>query len=200
MKKLLVLMMIFAPFFANFANGEAVVQKPAPDFSAKDAAGKMHQLADYKGKWVVLEWYNKDCPYVKKHYSVGNMQNIQKKYTDKGVAWLTVNSGAKGKQGHLDPAATLTHTKSVKANATAYLIDETGAIGKAYGAKTTPHMFIINPAGVVVYAGAIDSNDSADSSVIPQSTNYVSAALDAGLLGKSIEKVSTKPYGCSVKY
>lgn len=184
----------------GFALSQAVVSQPAPAFSVKDANGKVHQLSDYQGKWLVLEWYNKDCPYVKKHYSVNNMQSLQKQYTGKGVAWLTINSGAPGKQGHLDAKATLEHAKKENSGATAHLIDETGVMGKAYGAKTTPHMFVINPQGTVVYAGAIDSNDSSDSKVIPKSTNYVSAALDAGLAGKTIETASTKPYGCSVKY
>lgn len=182
------------------ALGEAVVGKAAPAFTIQDAQNKPHSLEDFKGKWVVLEWYNKDCPYVKKHYESGNMQSLQKKYTEKGAVWLTVNSGAKGKQGYLDAAGTLADAKEQKSVATAQLIDDKGVAGKAYGAKTTPHMFVINPEGNVVYAGAIDDNDSADSKVIAKSVNYVSQALDQGMAGKKVAKTSAKPYGCSVKY
>ena len=179
---------------------EAKVDAPAPAFSEKDQTGKAHSLADFKGKWVVLEWYNKDCPYVKKHYGSKNMQTIQEEAKAKGVVWLTINSGAKGKQGYLDAAGTLADMKSSGSNATAVLIDEDGSMGKAYGAKTTPHMFVINPEGQVVYAGAIDDNDSSSPKVIAKSQNYIKQALEAGLNGKPLAVKSTKPYGCSVKY
>ncbi|MBL7542377.1 MAG: thioredoxin family protein [Bdellovibrionaceae bacterium] len=184
----------------SFASSEAVPGKPAPAFETKDATGKVHKLADYKDKWVVLEWYNKDCPYVKKHYGSNNMQALQKTYTDKGVVWLSVNSSAKGKEGYTDAAAALRVAKDAKSNATAVLLDEKGIMGKAFGSKTTPHMFVIDPHGVVVYAGAIDDNDSSDPAIILQSKNYVAMALDAAMAGKKVEKTSTKPYGCSTKY
>ncbi len=183
-----------------FAQAEAVPGKPAPAFEVKDANGKTVTLADTKGKWVVLEWYNKDCPYVKKHYESGNMQSLQKSYTGKNVVWYTVNSSAKGKQGHLSPADTLKNAASTKSLATAILLDESGTMGKAYGAKTTPHMYIIDPNGNIAYAGGIDDNDSSDPKVIAKSKNYVTAALDAGLASKKIEVASARPYGCSVKY
>ena len=195
---LLVGLMALAPI--TFAQAEAIPGKPAPAFEVKDAAGKNHTLADAKGKWLVLEWFNKDCPYVKKHYDSNNMQTLQKNYTGKNVVWYTVNSSAKGKQGNQTPAETLKTMNDKKASATAVLLDENGAMGKAYGAKTTPHMFVINPEGVVVYAGGIDDNDSADPKVIAGSKNYVTAALEAGMLGKKVEMASARAYGCSVKY
>lgn len=187
-------------FSAATALAEVKVDAPAPTFNELDGMGKAHQLSDYKGQWVVLEWYNKDCPYVKKHYGSQNMQKLQAEYTKKGVAWLTVNSSAKGKQGYLDGAGTIENAKSAGAASTAVLIDADGTMGKAYAAKTTPHMFVINPEGKVVYAGAIDSDDSSDPKTIAKATNYVRAALDAGMSGKMVATKTSKPYGCSVKY
>lgn len=194
--------MLIVGILSATAFAEVEIGKPAPAFSEKDASGKSHTLEAYKGQWVVLEWYNKDCPYVKKHYGSGNMQNLQKAYTGQKVAWLSVISSAEGKQGYLAPADALKNAKETGSNATAVLIDADGNMGKAYDAKTTPHMFIINPQGNVVYAGAIDNNDSASPKVISKSENYVKTALDLGLSGKEkeITKTSTKPYGCSVKY
>ncbi|MBC7372317.1 MAG: thioredoxin family protein [Bdellovibrionaceae bacterium] len=182
------------------ANAEAVPGKAAPAFDLKDASGKSQKLSDYAGKWVVLEWSNKDCPYVKKHYGAGNMQKLQKDYTAKGVTWFTVLSSAKGKQGYLEPAEAVKTAKENKSSASAILLDADGKVGTVYGAKTTPHMFVIDPKGNVAYAGGIDDNDSADAAVIPKSKNFVSAALDAGMAGKKIETTSARPYGCSVKY
>lgn len=184
----------------NVAHADAVPGQAAPAFETKDANGKDQKLAAYKGKWVVLEWTNKDCPFVRKHYESKNMQTLQKTYTAKGVTWLSVLSSANGKQGYLDAAGAKANGAAVGSNATALLLDPTGTIGKAYGAKTTPHMFVIDPKGVVVYAGAIDDNNSADQAVIAKSKNYVAAALDAGLAGKPIETATSQSYGCSVKY
>ncbi|MCA0895031.1 thioredoxin family protein [Microbulbifer agarilyticus] len=185
----------------TLAMAAAVPGEKAPAFSEVDAAGKTHNLKDYEGQWLVLEWFNKDCPYVKKHYGSGNMQALQKKYADADINWLTVISSAKGKQGYLEPAEALDVAKNHKLKASApFLLDSDGSMGRAYGAKTTPHMFIINPQGEVVYAGAIDDNDSANPAVIPDSANYVAAALDASLAGKAIEVASSRAYGCSVKY
>jgi len=179
----------------------AVPGEKAPAFSEADAAGKTHALSDYAGQWLVIEWFNKDCPYVRKHYGSGNMQALQDKYTGRDINWLTVISSAKGKQGYLEPAQALKVAESHKLNASApFLLDADGSMGRAYGAKTTPHMFIINPEGVVVYAGAIDDNDSANPAVIPDSKNYVAAALDASLGGEVIAVASSRAYGCSVKY
>ncbi len=189
---------------AGPAHAGAIPGQPAPNFTATDAKGKTKTLADLKGKWTVLEWFNKDCPYVKKHYDSGNMQKLQKAYVDKGVNWFTVISSAKGKQGHQTDVEALQVATKYKAPVTAanysILLDADGKMGKSYDAKTTPHMYIINPEGKVVYAGAIDDNDSANADVIPKSTNYVATALDLGLAGKTIAKASSTPYGCSVKY
>lgn len=192
--------MLIALFSVAQVFADAEVGKNAPDFKVKDATGKEHTLKGHAGHWTVLEWYNKDCPYVKKHYESGNMQKIQKGYTGKGAHWLTVISSAQGKQGYLAPTDAVSNFKSAGAGNTAVLIDEDGAMGKAYGAKTTPHMYVIDPKGKLVYAGAIDDNDSSSPDVIAKSKNYVAAALDAGMAGKAVEVSSSKPYGCSVKY
>lgn len=199
MKKVM-LIGLLALWPTSFAAADAVPGKPAPAFEVMDASGKKHTLADSKGKWLVLEWFNKDCPYVKKHYDSNNMQNLQKTYTAKNVTWLTVVSSAKGKQGHQSPADTLKTVADKKAASSAVLLDESGTMGKAYGAKTTPHMYVIDPNGVVAYAGGIDDNDSSDPKVIASSKNFVAAALDAGLAGKKVEVSSSRPYGCGVKY
>lgn len=194
------LVLTLALFAAGFAHAEGVPGKPAPAFEVKDANGKTQKLSDYKGQWVVLEWFNKDCPYVKKHYGAKNMQKIQKTYTDKKVVWLTVLSSAPGEQGYTDAKTTLADFKTRESQPTAILLDPEGTVGKAYGAKTTPHMYVINPDQNVVYAGAIDDNDSSDPSVIAKSKNYVAAALDEGLANKPVTTASTRPYGCAVKY
>lgn len=198
--KSLLMIGILALMPMGLAYGEAIPGKPAPAFEVKDAKGKNQSLAGAKGKWLVLEWFNRDCPYVKKHYDSGNMQALQKKYTGQDVLWYTVISSAKGKQGHQTAAESLKIAAEKKAVVSAILLDESGAMGKAYGAKTTPHMYVIDPAGNVVYAGGIDDNDSADPKVIASSKNYVSAALDAAMSGKKVEVTSARPYGCSVKY
>lgn len=178
----------------------AVPGKAAPAFEVSDAVNKIHKLADYAGKWVVLEWFNKDCPYVKKHYGSGNMQSLQKTYTSKGVVWLTVISSAEGKQGYQEGSEAKKYAAEQKSNTSAILIDSKGVMGKAYGAKTTPHMFVIDPKGQVVFAGGIDDNDSSDPAVISKSKNFVVAALDSAMAGKKVEVSSAKPYGCAVKY
>lgn len=194
------LALLCALSFSGMAFAEVKVDSPAPNFTEKDANGKSHSLTDMKGKWVVLEWFNKDCPYVKKHYGSQNMQKLQAEYTKKGVQWMTVISSAEGQQGYLNPADALANAKAAGSGATATLIDADGTMGKAFGAKVTPHMFVINPEGKVVYAGAIDSNDSADPKTIAKSENYVKSALDAGLAGKAIVTKTSKAYGCGVKY
>nr|CAA6827879.1 MAG: PPO candidate 1 [uncultured Thiotrichaceae bacterium] len=179
----------------------AVPGQPAPDFAETDASGATQALSDYKGQWLVLEWFNKDCPYVRKHYGSGNMQAVQKKYTDQDIKWLAVISSAEGKQGYLEADEALAEAEAHKMNVSAaMLLDTDGSMGRAYGAKTTPHMFVINPEGQVVYAGAIDDNDSANPAVIEDSANYVAAALDESLSGKPVTVASSRAYGCSVKY
>ena len=176
------------------------VGSTAPNFSATDSKGKTRSLSEYKGKYVVLEWFNPECPFVKKHYGTDNMQKLQKEYTDKGVVWLTIDSNAPGTEGNLTPEQAQKVATSWKTHETALLLDPDGKVGRAYGAKNTPNMVIINPDGKIVYHGAIDSKATPNPADIPSSTNYVKAALDQSLAGKSVSTPQTKPYGCSVKY
>jgi peroxiredoxin len=178
----------------------AVAGQPAPDFTLTDTAGKSHSLAGSKGKFVVLEWVNYDCPFVGKHYRSGHMQSLQKTYTGKGVVWLQVSSSAPGKQGAYDAARAAALSREKGAASTAYLLDPAGTVGRLYGAKTTPHMFVIDPKGTVIYAGGIDDTPSTDVEDIARAKNYVSAALDEALAGKPVTVISSQPYGCSVKY
>jgi hypothetical protein len=182
------------------AGAAAVVGQPAPDFALVDSNGARHSLSDLKGKVVVLEWVNFECPFVGKHYGSGNMQKLQKAYTGKGVVWLSVNSSAEGKQGYFAPAKINALMKEKGAAPTAYLIDTEGTVGRAYGAKTTPHMFVVDPKGAVVYAGGIDDTPSTDQADIATAKNFVRAALDEALAGKPVTTASSAPYGCSVKY
>jgi peroxiredoxin len=176
------------------------VGEPAPTFTATDSNGNTQRLSDYKGKFVVLEWHNQGCPYTKKHYESGNMQRLQKEWTGKGVVWFTVISSAQGKQGYVTAAQENDYVKRVSASPTAVLMDPQGTLGRLYGAKTTPHMYIIDPHGDLIYNGAIDDHPTADQSDISGSKNYVSAALEEALSGKPVTTASTTPYGCSVKY
>lgn len=179
---------------------QARLNETAPDFKLKDSNGKEHSLSDFKGKTVVLEWINYDCPFVKKHYNSKNMQSLQEKYTAKGVIWLVICSSAPGKQGNFSSEEINKRSKDHNAKFTAYLIDEDGKVGKMYGAKTTPHMFIIDKDGKLVYAGGIDDKASTDVEDVKTAKNYVSAALDELLNGKQVTTQSSTPYGCSVKY
>ena len=178
----------------------AKIGQPAPNFKLSSATGKEHSLSDYKGKWVVLEWINLQCPFVLKHYNSKNMQTLQQNYTKKEVVWLSICSSAPGKQGNFSGEELTAKIKEVSSGSTAYLIDGDGKVGHSYGAKTTPHMFIINPKGVLVYAGAIDDKPSVKLEDVKGATNFVAAALDAGLAKKVIKVSSTVSYGCSVKY
>ncbi len=182
------------------SRAEAPVGAKAPDFSVSTATGESKSLSDFSGKFVVLEWHNKDCPYVVKHYGSNNMQGLQKKYTEQAVVWLTVLSSAPGKQGHLTAEQVLAEAKKGKWASSHILLDPDGKMGRAFGARVTPHMFILNPEGHVVYNGAIDDNSSANPKVIPESKNYVATALDALLKGEEVKVSQTRPYGCSVKY
>ena len=172
----------------------------APAFALKDTGGVEHTLKACAGKWVVLEWVNYDCPFVKKHYHSGHMPKLQKQWKDKGVTWFSVNSSASGKQGYFEPADLRRRMEERKADPTAYLLDTDGKVGKLYGAKTTPHMFVIDTTGKVVYAGAIDDKPSTDVEDVPGAKNYLSAALEAAMAGKPVDPAATAPYGCSVKY
>jgi peroxiredoxin len=179
---------------------KAAIDKPAPDFTLTDIHGKKHTLSAYKGKYVVLEWNNWDCPFVKKHYNSKNMQKLQAQYGDKGVVWLTICSSAKGKQGYYDAKELQKRYDQSESAAAAYLTDPEGTVGRLYGAKTTPHMFVIDPDGVLIYAGAIDDKKSTNPDDVKGAVNYVQQALNASMSGKSVQTKTSTPYGCSVKY
>ncbi len=182
------------------AYSAAVVGQKAPEFTAKDATGKTVNLADFKGKTVVLEWVNPGCPYVRKHYGAGNMQSTQKDAADKGVVWLAINSTDTQHPDYLAPAALQGWMTQQKAAATHTVMDESGTIGQQYAARTTPHMYIISAQGNLIYAGGIDSIASANPADIKTATNYVKQSLGEVAAGKPISSANTKPYGCSVKY
>jgi peroxiredoxin len=176
------------------------VGSPAPGFTAIDVDGKQQKLADFKGKYVVLEWHNQGCPYTRKHYESGNMQRLQKEWTAKGVVWLTVISSAPGTQGFVTPAQEKQYLTQMKAVPTDVLLDPAGTLGRLYDAKTTPHMFVIDPGGTLIYQGAIDDTPSSNQSDVAGAKNYVEAALTASQAGKPVNDAATPPYGCSVKY
>jgi hypothetical protein len=182
------------------AAASAKVGEPAPDFTAKDLQGKERRLSEFKGKMVVLEWHNQGCPFVKKHYGSGNMQKLQKDLTGQGVVWLTLISSAPGKQGFVTPAEEEAYLKEQKASPSAVLLDSDGKVGHLYGAKTTPHMFLVDAKGVLVYDGAIDDNASAVAEDVEGAKNYVLAAFHETKAGKAVSVSTTAPYGCSVKY
>jgi peroxiredoxin len=187
-------------FAATNVDASATVGQPAPSFTLKDTNGKTVNLADYKGKTVVLEWHNSECPFVKKHYDSANMQGLQSKYTKDGVVWLSVNSTEPAHQDYKKPEAINAILKSSNSAPTAYLMDENGNAGKAYGAKTTPHMYVINPQGTLVYAGGIDDKRSTNVADVKTAKNYVVAALDEMKAGKPVTVATSTPYGCSIKY
>jgi AhpC/TSA family len=172
----------------------------APDFIARDSNGKQVSLSQFRGKTVVLEWNNPGCPYVKKHYESGNMQKTQGAAQGQGVVWLTVNSGAPGKQGHMDGPAANAMVAGAKAKPAAYVLDPRGVVGKLYSATTTPEMFVIDPRGNLVYKGGIDDKPTANQADIPGARNHVLAALGDMKAGRAVAVAETRSYGCSVKY
>jgi len=176
------------------------VGQPAPAFSVADTTGKTWSLADLAGKGLILEWTNHDCPYVQKHYGSGNMQALQQEARDAGYVWLSVISSAPGKQGHVSAAEADELTEGRGAAPTAVLLDVDGAMGRAYGAKTTPHMFVIDGAGSLVYMGGIDDRATTDPADVAGAENYVRLALTDLAAGKAVSNPATRPYGCSVKY
>jgi len=176
------------------------VNQPAPAFSVTDTKGKTHALDSFRGKWVVLEWFNHDCPYTKKHYKSDNMQALQREYTAKGVVWISVLSSAPGKQGYRSAADADEETIENKAAPSFVVRDTAGVLGRQYGARNTPHIFAIDPQGVLRYAGAIDDRPTAKAKDVEGAKNYLRAALDAGLAGQPIAVATTQPYGCDVKY
>lgn len=201
MTRLLTLACLLAAFPQTpLVHAAPVAGKPAPAISLPDMDGKTVRLADFKGKFVVLEWVNFDCPFVGKHYGSGQMQALQKKYTAQDVVWITICSSAKGKQGHVTGPEAAALVAERDAAPSRFLLDPKGAVGKAYAAKTTPHMFVIDPKGVLLYDGAIDDKPSTRREDLATAKNYVVAALDAAMAGTSVETSRTQPYGCSVKY
>jgi len=192
----LALVLVAGPFIGH----AAIVGAPAPAFTGVDTKGKTHTLAEFRGKWVVLEWHNNGCPYVKKHYGSGNMQKLQREWTRRGVVWLTVISSAPGNQGYVTAAEADAYVAQSKAAPTAILLDPGGDIGRLYEARTTPHMFVVNPQGLLIYNGAIDDRPSTNSADVATASNYISAALAEVMAGKPVTTPTTRPYGCSVKY
>jgi peroxiredoxin len=172
----------------------------APEFKGIDSNGVQHSLSEYHGKFVVLEWANRGCPYEQKHYNSGNMESLQKQWTAKGVVWLSVISSAPGQQGYVTPAEENEYLKAMKAAPTAALLDPAGTIGHLYDARTTPHMFVIDPGGKILYQGAIDDKPTPDPASLSTARNYLNEALNAAMTGKPVPVTVTKPYGCSVKY
>lgn len=200
MPKLLSSLILALALAVTPACAQVESNQPAPEFTLKDTNGNDVSLSQFKGKYVVLEWLNYDCPFVKKHYGSGNMQNLQKTYTDKGVAWLSIASSAPGTEGYYQADDINKMNQERKGAATAILLDPTGQVGKLYGAQTTPHMFVIDPKGVLIYQGAIDDIRTPNPDDVAKAKNYVSAALDEAMAGKPVTTASTKSYGCSVKY
>ncbi len=184
----------------KLAHAPSLIGKAAPDFTLTDSNGKVRNLHDFKGKIVVLEWFNQGCPFVKKHYDSGNMQKLQKEFTGKGVIWLSICSSAEGKQGFASGSEYNALFKEKGSAPSAILSDADGKVGHLYGARSTPSMYVIDKAGKLVYAGAIDDKPSPDPEDIASSKNYVKAALDEVLAGKPVAQSSTTSYGCSVKY
>jgi len=176
------------------------VGQPAPNFQLMDANGKRVALSNFRGKTVVLEWNNPECPFVRKHYESGNMQKVQAAAAAQGVTWLTINSSGDGKQGHMTAAEAKALVEGQESRRTAYLLDPTGAVGISYGAKTTPHMYIVSPTGTLVYKGAIDDKPTADEDDVASARNHVLAALSELRAGKPVSVPTSRPYGCNVKY
>lgn len=193
-------MMVVSALAACASAQKAEIGSEVPDFKLPSVEGSEYSIGQFRGKFVVLEWTNYDCPFVRKHYEPGHMQSLQKEFTSKGVIWLTICSSASGKQGYFSVDEWQSRIAKWGSTPTAVLLDPEGIVGRAYDARTTPHMFIVNPDGILIYAGAIDDKPTADSRDIPSAKNYVRAALENAMAGQPIEVPTTKPYGCSVKY
>ena len=198
--KLLILTLTAFTAGALFAAEAPKVGAPAPSFSLPDSKGKTQSLGDFKGKFVVLEWFNPGCPFVKKHYESDNMQELQKQFTDKNVVWLTIDSAAPGKEGYLTAVDAEKQLAQWKMHSTALLLDPEGKVGHEYAATNTPHMYVIDPGGKLIYSGAIDSKATPNPADIPSSTNYVKAALNEAMSGKPVTTPTSRAYGCSIKY
>lgn len=195
-----IIVSLFTLLLSTVSIAALKVGEPAPGFEAVDTGGKTHRLEDYAGQVVVLEWTNHDCPYVRKHYDAGNMQAQQRAAAEAGVAWLSVISSAPGKQGHVSAAEADALTADRNASPAAVLLDPEGRMGRAYGARTTPHMYVIDGRGTLVYQGGIDSIRSTNPNDIDQARQHVRVALDEVLAGEAVSEAVTRPYGCSIKY
>lgn len=206
MKKIITLILIISAslLLINAASSDdrsgAVIGEKAPDFSVADAHGVTHSLSDFEGQYVILEWLNHGCPFVRKHYDGNNMQELQKRYTEKGVVWLSVVSSAPGTQGYMEPEETLQTAEEKGAVPTAILLDSDGTMGRAYDARVTPQMYIINPEGILEFNGAIDDRPTARARDLEGAHNYVVAAMTSLLNGEPLEVTTNTPYGCTVKY
>jgi peroxiredoxin len=187
-------------FIAVAAHAALSPGQPAPDFALGGIDGKQYRLSDFRGKLVVLEWFNSECPFVQKHYESGNMQNLQARYTGKGVVWVGINSTSPRHSNYRDASRSRAILSEWKASPTVFLLDPDGKVGQAYGARTTPHMYVVDPTGKLVYMGGIDDKPSVSQRDIATAKNYVAAALDELLSGKGVSQNSTRPYGCSIKY
>lgn len=193
---------------ATAQSNEAKVGQQAPDFTLKAADGDTHSLSDFQGKYVVLEWLNFGCPYVAQHYGSGHMQQLQKTYGEKDVVWLSIVSSAEGKQGYYPPKEMVKQKEKHDGHMAAILMDTSGEVGRMYGARTTPHMYVVNPEGKLVYKGGIDDWATADTGtsvpsekyITQTATNYVETALGQAMNGKEVNPKTAQPYGCSVKY
>ncbi len=198
--KLLTLALVLCTTGALFAAEAPKVGAAAPGFTLPDSNGKTHSLGDFKGKYVVLEWFNPGCPFVVKHYKSENMQQLQKEFTGKEVVWLTIDSSAEGKEGYLSPADANKQMADWKMKPTALLLDPAGKVGQDYAATNTPHMYVIDPEGKLIYSGAIDDKPTANANDIDGATNFVKAALTEAMAGKPVSTATTRAYGCSIKY
>ncbi len=183
-----------------FGQSQATIGEPAPAFTLPDTEGTEHRLSDYEGQYVVLEWLNFECPFVSKHYGSGNMQSLQETYTDKGVVWLSIVSSAEGKQGYYPPDEMRAQKEKHGGNMDAILMDPSGEVGKMYGAKVTPHMYVISPEGELLYKGGIDDKPTTDEADIEGAKNYVRNALTQAMEGEEVDPKKARPYGCTVKY
>lgn len=194
------LSLVFVGLAAPVAAAQAPVGEAAPAFTLPDTDGDSHSLSDYEGKYVVLEWLNFGCPFVGKHYGSGNMQKLQKTFTEKGVVWLSIVSSAEGKQGYYPPEAMRTQKQQHNGHMSAILMDPEGEVGRTYGAKVTPHMYVINPDGRLIYKGGIDDKPTTDEADVEGAKNFVRNALTQAMNGKAVNPKTAPPYGCTVKY
>lgn len=192
--------LVAMPALAPAQSNSATVNEQAPEFTLPGTDGETYSLSEFEGEWVVLEWLNFGCPYVQKHYNSGNIPDLQETYTDEGVAWLSVVSSAEGTQGYYPPEKMNAVNEQEGGNQTAILMDTDGTVGRTYGAKTTPHMYVINPDGELIYKGGIDDIPTTDPADLPEATNFVRQTLEAAMNGEPVPTQTAPPYGCSVKY